>query len=418
MQKPQPRSLNQTAFSPKTAKFVFIALLTFAITLTSFSTIAQSVPQKAIAYTSSSTLNPNQIGIFSIQPTGRDRRELVSAIAGGFGAPLWSANGQRIAFTVGEQDVYIVNADGSNLKKRFAGEACKAPSLKLQWLSDNQRLAFSRSCDGFTSDTPGSVSWYLIDGNKPAKQIWSLDTNQGIRSNLAFSSDGRQVSFVKNRSLYKINIDGSGTTQLTPADSETMYDFSSVVWSPDRRKIARIDYASGKAQTQRISIVQTDGKLLAQWKSPGINWSIANLIWSPNSQQVAYYHLESDNLQSIYQFDLTTKTSKALTRKPGEYNDLTWSPDGRQLAFTLKIDPSRTALYTLNLDRSTLKDLTQSLKAESIDDPNWSPDSRQLTFIAGALDKNNLYVINRDGSGLKQLTRDLNTFISAPTWQP
>ncbi|MER3431872.1 MAG: hypothetical protein C4288_00195 [Leptolyngbya sp. ERB_1_1] len=264
VQKYQPQSLNQmskTAFSQKTAKFVFFALLTFAIVLTSFT--AQAISQSSIAYSSSSAQSPDRIGLFSIQPNGRDRRKLVSALAGGIGAIVWSPNRQRIAFTVGEQDVYVVNADGSNLKKRFSGDFCKASSLKLQWLTDSQRLAFSRSCDGFTSDTPGSLAWYLSDGKKPAQQIRSWNTNQGIRSNLAFSSDGGQVSFVQNRSLYKTNIDGTGLIQLTPAASET-YEFSSVEWSPDRQKIARIDYTLGETQTQRISIVQPDGKLLAQ----------------------------------------------------------------------------------------------------------------------------------------------------------
>ncbi|MBD1841924.1 PD40 domain-containing protein [Cyanobacteria bacterium FACHB-63] len=418
VQKTQPQllhSLSKTAFSAKTAKFMFIAALTFAIALTSFP--AQSAPQKAIAYSTSSN-RPEQIGLFSIQLNGRDRRKLVSALAGGFGTPIWSPNGQRIAFTVGEQDVYVVNANGSNLKKRFSAEACKAPSLHLQWLSDNQRLAFARSCDGFTSDAPGSLTLYLSDGRKPARQIWSQNTDQGIRSNLAFSLDGQQVSFVQNRSLYKANIDGSGITQLTPADSETIYEFSSVAWSPDRQKIARIDYALGEIQTQRISIVQADGKLLAQWKSPGTNWSTTNLLWSPNSQQVAYYRLESGNRQSIHAFNLATKTQTTLTQKPGEYNNLVWSPDGRQIAFTLKIDPSRTALYALELQRSTLKDLTPVLKTEALDSPAWSLDSRHLIFTAGTVSNNTLYIVNRDGSGLRQLTRDRGTTILSPIWQP
>jgi len=61
VQKYQPQSFNQlskTAFSQKTAKFAFIALLTFAIVLTSFA--AQAIPQKSIAYSSLSSQSPNQ----------------------------------------------------------------------------------------------------------------------------------------------------------------------------------------------------------------------------------------------------------------------------------------------------------------------------------------------------------------------
>lgn len=404
--------MSKTAFSPKTAKFLFIVLLTFAIALTSFS--VQATPGKAIVYARSANV-PNLIGLFSIQPTGRDRRQLVSAIAGGFGTPIWSPNGQRIAFTVGEQDVYTVNVNGSNLKKRWSGEFCKASSIQLRWLLDNQRLVFSRSCDGFTSDAPGTHSWYVSDDKIPTYRGSTIGTDEGMRSNLAFSPNGQLVSYVQNRSLYSIPIDNPGVTQpLTPAEPETGYEFSSVVWSPDQNKIARIDYLTG--ETQRISIVQSDGKLLSQWMNPGINWSTNNLIWSPDSQKAVYYHLEPNNLQSIYLYDLKTQT--ALTRKPGEYNNLTWSPDGRQLAFTLKIDSSRTALYTLDLERSTLKDLTPRLKTESLDGVAWSSDGRQLVFTAGTIAVNNLYVIHRDGSGLRQLTNDRNVTIFSPAWQP
>ncbi|MGG6265079.1 hypothetical protein ACQ4M3_06475 [Leptolyngbya sp. AN03gr2] len=415
VQNPGSHLFQKTAFSPRTAKFLFIALLTFAIALTSIS--VQAAPQTAIAYSSSAN-NPSQMGLFSIQPTGRDRRQIVPALAGGIGAPVWSPNGQRIAFTVGEQDVYVVNGNGSNLKKRFAGDGgCKAPSIALHWLSDNQRVVFSRSCDGFTSDAPGTVSVFLTNNQRTTSRLWSLSTDQGIRSNVAFSPQGQVISYVQNRSLYRITLDSPGVTQpITPADSETGYQFSSVVWSPDSTKIARIDYLEG--EKQRISIVQADGKQLAQWTNPGINWSANNLIWSPNSQQVAYYRLEPNSLQSIELFDLKTKTQKSLTSKPGEYNNLTWSPDRRQLAFTLKVDSSRTALYTIELQTSASKDLTPKLKTESLEGIAWSPDSRQLTFTAGTISANNLYMINRDGKGLRQLTRDRNISIFYPAWQP
>ncbi|MBD2079533.1 hypothetical protein [Leptolyngbya sp. FACHB-17] len=61
VQKLQPQLLHQlskTAFSAKTAKFLFIAVLTFAVALTSFP--AQSAQQIAIAYSASSN-RPDQI---------------------------------------------------------------------------------------------------------------------------------------------------------------------------------------------------------------------------------------------------------------------------------------------------------------------------------------------------------------------
>ncbi|MBE9010599.1 PD40 domain-containing protein [Pseudanabaenaceae cyanobacterium LEGE 13415] len=404
------RSLQKTVFSPRTAKFLFIVLLAFAIVLTSLS--VQAAP-KAIVY-SNLSFNPNQSGLFSIQPTGRDRRKLVP---GAIGAAVWSPNGQRIAFTLND-DVYVVNSNGSNLKKRFTEEsACRASSTELHWFSDNQRLVFPRSCDGFTNEDPGTVSIFLSSDKVPTSQLWSPKPDQELNSNLAFSPNGQAVSYVANRSLYRMTLNNPGATQpITPADSEAGYQFSLVSWSPDSTKIARIDYLKGR--NQRISIVQPDGKLLAQWTSPGINWATPNLIWSPNSEQVAYYQSEPKSLSSIYLFDLKTKTQKALTREPAYYTNLKWSPDGRQIAFTYQVDSARTALYTIDLASSILKDLTPNLKTEEIDAPAWSPDSRQIIFVSGKIGENNLYIVNRNGSGLRQLTYDRESSIYYPTWQP
>ena len=50
----------------------------------------------------------------------------------------------------------------------------------------------------------------------------------------------------------------------------------------------------------------------------------------------------------------------------------------------------------------------------------WSSESQQLAFIFNEVpgDKSNLYVINRDGSGLTKLTNEKDLKASTPVWQP
>ncbi|MEG4037714.1 hypothetical protein QUA03_28370 [Microcoleus sp. S36b_A4] len=51
---------------------------------------------------------------------------------------------------------------------------------------------------------------------------------------------------------------------------------------------------------------------------------------------------------------------------------------------------------------------------------SWFSDSQQIAFIYNETegDKNNLYVINRDGSGLTKLTNDKDLNPGTPVWQP
>jgi len=100
--------------------------------------------------------------LFAVNATSWARRELAPNIDV---SPtlVWSPNGQRLAFVSGDTDIYTVNADGSRLTKQFAGDACKAANFEIAWFSNSQKLLFARSCDGFTSDTPGSQSLYTSD---------------------------------------------------------------------------------------------------------------------------------------------------------------------------------------------------------------------------------------------------------------
>jgi hypothetical protein len=159
--------------------------------------------------------------LFAVNATSWARRELAPNIDV---SPtlVWSPNGQRLAFVSGETDIYTVNADGSRLTKQFAEDACQAANFEIAWFSNSQKLLFARSCDGFTSDTPGSQSLYTSDnsGIKGTKFVrnWEVGgepPKTEISSKFYLSPDCQQVAFIKDKNIYKMNADGSGMTQLT-----------------------------------------------------------------------------------------------------------------------------------------------------------------------------------------------------------
>jgi Tol biopolymer transport system component len=74
--------------------------------------------------------------------------------------PAWSPDGQRIAFASdrdGDWDVYIMNADGSGLRRMTANPSTDAQPV---WLPDGQHIAFR-------SDRGGVWSIYImgVDGS-------------------------------------------------------------------------------------------------------------------------------------------------------------------------------------------------------------------------------------------------------------
>ncbi|HNC44889.1 MAG TPA: hypothetical protein PLU80_12035, partial [Acidobacteriota bacterium] len=93
-----------------------------------------------------------------------------------------------------------------------------------------------------------------------------------------------------------------------------------------------------------------------------------------------------------------------------------WSPDGKQIVFTSNRtgDPE---LYLMNVDGSGLRQLTQSPGRDA--HPAFSPDGRKIVFQSPRANgkDTNVYVMNADGSNVVQLT-NLKGFAGVPAYAP
>jgi len=218
-----------------------------------------------------------------------------------------------------------------------------------------------------------------------------------------------------------MNADGSGTTKLTQSPGEYTSGGRELVWSPDRTKIA---FLFGAYPKQQIYTINADGSNIKNLtNNPQNEVYSGQLFWSPDSSRIAYYEGKAGDLsgekQDIYLLDINRGTAKNLTQKPGNYNELSWSPDGQLIAF-LAGDFNNKKLYTINAKGDQLNQLAPRLELSGIIELAWSSDSQQIAFAFNETqgDKSNLYVINRDGSGLTKLTNDKDLNAGTPVWQP
>ena len=365
--------------------------------------------------------------LFAVNADGSSRRELAPNIDVSY-TLVWSPNGQRLAFVSADTDIYTVNADGSGLTKQFAGESCKAANFEIAWFSNSQKLVFARSCDGFTSDSPGSQSLYTSDtsGIKGTKLVrnWEVGgepPKTEISSAFYLAPDGQQVAFVKDKNIYKMNADGSEMTKVTKSPGEYTSGGSELVWSPDRTKIA---FWFGTYPKQQIYTINADGTNLKNLtNNPQNQVYNVKLFWSPDSSRIAwYYNKPGDSAgeqQDIYAIDINRGTAQNLTQKPSNYDALSWSPDGKFIAFAAG-EFNNQKLYTITTDGSKLTQLASKLELSGIYELPWSSDTQQIAFSFNEIkdDKSSLYVINRDGSGLTKLKNDRDLNASSPVWQP
>jgi dipeptidyl aminopeptidase/acylaminoacyl peptidase len=89
----------------------------------------------------------------------------------------------------------------------------------------------------------------------------------------------------------------------------------------------------------------------------------------------------------------------------------TWSPDGRQIAFVRSAGRFN-SLFVVNADGTGLKQVTNDI---TVDDPEWSPDGTRFAFSDGGRD---IYVVNADGSGRRNLTANEISNAGDPSWSP
>jgi TolB protein len=146
--------------------------------------------------------------------------------------------------------------------------------------------------------------------------------------------------------------------------------------------------------------------------------------WSPNGKQIAFGKgskaVKNGVLESteIYVANANGTGLRQVTHMTADapysmdVNKPAWSPDGKRLVFEVQNlgtadPPNRRAIFIVNVDGSGLRQLTDwSLNGG--DHPDWSPDGKRILFRAvSAAERHsgNLYTVAPDGSKLTQLTR-------------
>src|SRR5918999_2051117 len=146
---------------------------------------------------------------------------------------------------------------------------------------------------------------------------------------------------------------------------------------------------------------------------------------SPDGSRVAYFSEKDFYFVDLYLADGTTGKVKRRILKSGISSNYetyrfinsqaNWSSDGKFLAFAAKRGP-RDDILIVDVERNKEVKRIQ-LKLSGVTTPSWSPNGKQLVFTGYEGGLSDLYVVNRDGSGLRQLTEDKYADLH-PVWSP
>jgi TolB protein len=141
--------------------------------------------------------------------------------------------------------------------------------------------------------------------------------------------------------------------------------------------------------------------------------------WAPDARALAYTSYrrvatggQPDILESlIYQGVLNNPTKAQSSNHAPAY-----SPDGTRMAFWSNRD-GNPEIYVMNRDGSGVRRLTNHPASDS--SPTWSPSGAQIAFISDrtGVGRPQLYVMNADGSALRRLPVP-ESYVDRPTWSP
>lgn len=109
---------------------------------------------------------------------------------------------------------------------------------------------------------------------------------------------------------------------------------------------------------------------------------------------------------------LMSPDGTAETKLAGNWLNPKWSPDGLRLA-VMGDDGHDGEVFLITADGELITQVTATPGDER--SMTWSPDGKRLAYISGKV-PGDLWVINADGTGARQITSDL--YIQNPKWSP
>jgi TolB protein len=133
--------------------------------------------------------------------------------------------------------------------------------------------------------------------------------------------------------------------------------------------------------------------------------------WSPDGRAIAYTSSRGAS-QDILVTIPGERRAENITRGLGGRNYLpSWSPDGARIAFTSGRD-GNAEIYAMNRDGSGVRRLTRHWAIDT--SPAWSPDGGRIAFTSDRTGRPQIWVMNADGSDARALTAERHS--DRPTW--
>ena len=257
-----------------------------------------------------------------------------------------------------------------------------------------------------------------------------LTLNTSVCSVFAKAPTAPKILFTSardgNREVYIMNPDGSEQIRLTQHPANDL----NAVWSPIGEQILFVSDRDGKRD---LYLMNPDGSNIRRVFKNELKRNFTyrdDPTWSPDGKQFAYMYINWD--KDIYAIHIANSGEQ-------EENFLAnglypaWSPDGAEIAYS-PLEDGRMTL--INVRTGAQKRILPRKELGGQAMPSWSAMADKLTFSwnnnrlppdfklgedklpEGWTDKQTIYIVNRDGTGLEQLVDEAGPMAEYPELSP
>jgi Tol biopolymer transport system component len=336
--------------------------------------------------------------------------------------PAFSPDGERIAFW--SDGICTMDAKGEDFK-RLSDEGHNPA-----WSPDGKEIVFAtdRTIDSARSIVPSQL--YILTVETGEKRVLT----EGDATQPDWSPHGQRIAFWNThhggqRDIWTIAAEGGEAVAVTNDEFEDW----GPVWSPDGRYLYFLSNRGGSMNLWRVMIEEATGKVSGVPEpvtTPAVYcWHIC---FSRDGKRIAYVQVnKKGNIKRLTFDPVKAKTvgePVSITQGSGFATEPAISSDSQSLVYTTSGD-KQIDLFTLNLSStagnrkgSPLAETNNALRLtdDAFKDgaPQWSPDGQKIAFYSDRSGTYQLWLINKDGSNLQQITFENDDNVFSPVWSP
>jgi eukaryotic-like serine/threonine-protein kinase len=375
--------------------------------------------------------------------------------------PTLAPDGDNIVF------VHKVNDDYNVCWQRL-GEAsfknltptCPAADIQPALSPDGSQIAFRSDCDGggiFLISTTGANRRRVSDiGYNPAwspdgkeilystgdafsplirrtagGQLWAVRLDTGEKRHLptpdamqpSYSPRGLRIAYwgvnpanQQQRDIWTVPAQGGEPVAVT---NDTALDWNPI-WSPDGEYLYFVSNQTGIMNLWRVPLEEATGKVLGP---PEIVTGPSSETWQPSfsrdGKRLIYQQRDIRNSLEALPFDpgkgVVTGKANVLTQGAQATGFPALSPDGEWLAY-YNFGGTPEDIFIIKRDGSQLRQLTADECKDRM--PRWSPDGKQIAFYSDCSGTDQIWTVKLETHARRQLTFQGGAGAQYPVWSP